>query len=54
MNKIKVLIQGYAKEIKNGWLASSTVTLIQSNDKNIIVTRDVITKSCLRNWLKLA
>ncbi len=37
MNKVKVLIQGYAKEIENGWLASSTVTLVQSNDKNIIV-----------------
>ena len=37
MNKIKVLIQGYAKKIKNGWLASSTVTLIKSNGKNVIV-----------------
>lgn len=37
MNKIKVLIQGYAKQIENGWLASSTVTLVQSNGKNIIV-----------------
>jgi glyoxylase-like metal-dependent hydrolase (beta-lactamase superfamily II) len=37
MNKVKVLTQGYAKEIDNGWLASSTVTLIQSNAKNIIV-----------------
>ena len=37
MNKIKVLIQGYAKEIEGGYLASSTVTLIQSNGKNIIV-----------------
>ena len=37
MNKIKVLIQGYAKQIEGGWVASSTVTLIQSNDKNIIV-----------------
>lgn len=37
MNKIKVLIQGYARQIESGWLASSTVTLVQSNDKNIIV-----------------
>ena len=37
MNKVKVLIQGYAKEIENGWLASSTVTLVRANDKNIIV-----------------
>jgi len=37
MNKIKVLIQGYAKKIKNDWLASSTVALIKSNGKNVIV-----------------
>jgi len=37
MNKVKALIQGYAKQIKNGWLASSTVTLVQSNGKNIII-----------------
>ncbi len=37
MNKIKVLIEGYARQIKNGWLASSTVTLVKSNGKNIIV-----------------
>lgn len=37
MSEIKVLIEGYAKEIKNGWMASSTVTLIKSKDKNIIV-----------------
>ena len=37
MNKVKVLIQGYAKEVENGWLANSTVTLVQSNSKNILV-----------------
>ncbi|HUW72155.1 MAG TPA: MBL fold metallo-hydrolase [Candidatus Humimicrobiaceae bacterium] len=37
MNKVKVLIQGYAKEIENGWLASSTTTFVQSNGKNIVV-----------------
>ena len=37
MNTIKVLIQGYAKETDNGWLASSTVTLVQTDNKNIIV-----------------
>ena len=36
MNKIKVIIEGYAKEIKGGWLASSTATLIKSSDKLII------------------
>ncbi len=37
MSEIKVLIEGYAKEIENGWLASSTVILVKSNGKNIIV-----------------
>lgn len=37
MAKVKVLIEGYAKEIDNGWLASSTTTLIESDDKKIIV-----------------
>jgi glyoxylase-like metal-dependent hydrolase (beta-lactamase superfamily II) len=37
MNSVKVLIEGYAKEIKDGWIASSTVTLVQSNNLNIIV-----------------
>jgi len=29
MAKVKVLIEGYAKEIEDGWLASSTTTLIK-------------------------
>ena len=37
MNKVKVLIEGYAKKIKDGWIASSTVTLVQSNNLNIII-----------------
>ena len=37
MNKIKVLIEGYAKKINDGWLASSTVTFVESNGKKIIV-----------------
>jgi len=37
MATVKILIQGYAKEIKNGWLASSTTTLITSNNKRIII-----------------
>lgn len=36
MNKIKVLIEGYARKIKGGWLASSTTTLIESNGKFIL------------------
>lgn len=37
MTQLQVLIPGYAKEIKGGWQASSTVTLIQDSGKNIIV-----------------
>ena len=37
MAEVKVLIKGYAKEIENGWIANSTVTLIKDNGKKIIV-----------------
>ena len=36
MAKIKILIEGYAKELKKGWLASSTCCFIKSGNKNII------------------
>lgn len=37
MSKLKILIEGYAKDTGNGWLASSTVVLIEDSDKRIIV-----------------
>lgn len=37
MAKIKVLIEGYAKEIEGGWVASATTTLVQDKGLNIIV-----------------
>ncbi len=37
MPEIKVLIEGYARQIQNGWLASSTVTLVKTSNKNIII-----------------
>lgn len=37
MAEIKVLIEGYAKETENGWVANSSVVFIKSNRKNIIV-----------------
>jgi len=37
MAKVKVLVEGYAREVNRIEHASSTVTLIQENDKNIIV-----------------
>lgn len=44
--EIRVLAEGYAKETKTGWIASSTVTLVKSNGKNIIVD-----PGCSRNKL---
>ena len=37
MAKVKVLIEGYAKETDSGWLASSTTVLIEDSNKRIIV-----------------
>lgn len=38
MNTVKILIEGYAKELKNGWIASSTCCLIITNDNKKIIT----------------
>ncbi|HXX37595.1 MAG TPA: MBL fold metallo-hydrolase [bacterium] len=37
MNRLKILIEGYARERKGGWVASSTTSLIQTDAHNIIV-----------------
>lgn len=36
MADVKILIEGYAKQLKNGWVASSTVCLVSSGNKKII------------------
>jgi len=58
MNKVKVLIRGYAKEVENGWLANSTVTLVQSDDKNILIDpgcdRERLLEELENNGLKTA
>lgn len=36
MAEIKILIEGYAKQTANGWVANSTVTLVKASGKNII------------------
>lgn len=36
MAEVKVLVEGYAKEIDKGWIASSTACLITTEDKKII------------------
>jgi len=37
MTKIKVLIEGYAKELKGGWRASSSVVLVNNRNKKILI-----------------
>lgn len=36
MAEVKILIEGYAKAVKNGWVASSACCLIKSEGKKII------------------
>jgi glyoxylase-like metal-dependent hydrolase (beta-lactamase superfamily II) len=36
MTRVKVLIKGYAKELKKGWVASSTTCLVTTGNKKII------------------
>lgn len=36
MATVKILIEGYAKKLSNGWVASSTVCLVTSGSKKII------------------
>ena len=36
MTEVKILIEGYAKELPTGWLASSACCLITTDDKKII------------------
>ena len=37
MAEVKILIEGYVKKIKDGWVASSTTVLIKEKGSNIIV-----------------
>src|SRR3989344_4032072 len=36
MATVKILVEGYAKKLKNGWVASSSTCLITSGSKRII------------------
>jgi glyoxylase-like metal-dependent hydrolase (beta-lactamase superfamily II) len=46
MAEVKVLIEGYAKQLKAGWIASSTTCLITAGNKKIITD-----PGCNRNKL---
>lgn len=37
MNEVKIILEGHAKQVAGGWLASSNVSLVQSNGKKVIV-----------------
>lgn len=48
MNKVKVLIEGYAKEVDDGEVASSATVLIESRGKRIIVDPGINRKLLLK------
>ena len=58
MAEVKILVEGYAKKIKDGWLASSTVILAEDNNKKIIVdpgcNRTGLLKKLAKNQLNTA
>jgi hypothetical protein len=45
MAKVKVLIEGYAKEPEKGWVASSTTCLITTENKKILQIRVATVKN---------
>lgn len=55
MSEIKILIEGYAKEEKTGWKASSTTVLIKDNGLNILVdpglNRELLLKALAKERL---
>lgn len=52
MAEIKVLIEGYAKKLEHGWLASSTVCLITTTDGKKIITDPGCNRTALLEALK--
>ena len=50
MPSLKVIVEGYAKEIENGWEANSTTTLIE-NEGNCIIVDPGMEEATLKNAL---
>jgi len=46
---IKILVEGYAREIESGWLVTSTAVLVESSGKRVVVD-----PGCARDKLMLA
>ncbi len=57
MAEVKVLVEGYARQVKEGWKASSTVTFVRTNGKNVIVdpgcNREKLAASIRKEGLKI-
>jgi len=49
MTKVKILIEGYAKKTKGGWLASSSTTLIEDSGKKVIIDPGINRKLLLKS-----
>jgi len=56
MTRYKILVKGYAKKTPDGWRASSTATLVQQGEINIVVdpgiNREALLKALEENNLK--
>ncbi|MBI2103478.1 MBL fold metallo-hydrolase [Candidatus Woesebacteria bacterium] len=52
MNKVKILVKGYAKKFGKGWIATCNTTLIQTEKHNIIVDPGINKKLLLENLKK--
>ena len=52
MTEIKILIEGYAKKIENGWKASSSVVLVKNNKKNILIDTGCNRKRLINSFKK--
>jgi len=52
MTKIKVLIEGYAKKVEGGWIASSTTVLVQNGSLNVIIDPGINRKLLLKEVSK--
>jgi len=50
MPSLKVIVEGYAKEIEHGWEANSTTTLIE-NDGRYVIVDPGMDEEVLRNAL---
>lgn len=53
MNKVQLLVDGYAKQDGGGWIATANTTLIITDSKNLIVDPGINKRLLLKNLGKL-